>query len=522
MTLGISRDTTTAHSITLYWWYTNPDQGGDLATLTAFLNRQSVGTTQPFPLHINNAGPWGTSGSVGNLAQNTSYTLILRDQRTGDVARIGPIRAHALVEAGVLSAQPEQEDGSIQISTRSNSRRTYVSQRSSDQLSSVSDSASIDQRLFDLLVPEDTFVGHYVRQGTDGDWQRVDKLLLPAGKQIPDTAVSHIQSFFAPDHLDALTWLQPTGELVSFEYQPATGEHQEIPVTGEQGAAAVASPVTGISGAPALVQTDQELFHLLAPFFDSAKQNGYIVHLVHDSKTLQGPWKQVATLQLPPRSSAVSLALVQADGLGSLKAVVRVKPLEGPDELVSYQADPNFHWSGPFGLSVNSQLSIAARQGTISNVAGSPGLVQSIFGEQEQLDLLVPLTDPATGDIVLTQFTQPAGEGTSIEQPWTFAATLPPFNGDAHTQVVSASIIQDSARDLESIVHVITPGGQNLLAFYLFDPQTGWSSPAPVTTAGGQPIVVGQDNNPDEGGDDGDDGDDGDGNGDDDENDESE
>ncbi|HEY0753391.1 MAG TPA: hypothetical protein VGD98_05465 [Ktedonobacteraceae bacterium] len=40
------------------------------------------------------------------------------------------------------------------------------------------------------------------------------------------------------------------------------------------------------------------------------------------------------------------------------------------------------------------------------------------------------------------------------------------------------------------------PVTTTLLAFYLFDPQTGWSLPVPITANGGKPIVVGQDNSP--------------------------
>jgi len=41
---------------------------------------------------------------------------------------------------------------------------------------------------------------------------------------------------------------------------------------------------------------------------------------------------------------------------------------------------------------------------------------------------------------------------------------------------------------------VTTPEKQNQLAFYIFDPQTGWSQPSLVTTPDGKPIVVGQNN----------------------------
>jgi hypothetical protein len=118
--------------------------------------------------------------------------------------------------------------------------------------------------------------------------------------------------------------------------------------------------------------------------------------------------------------------------------------------------------------------------------------VQSIFGDQEQLDLLVPIANVKTGDITLTQFSQPAGVETNIAHPWRLVATLRPLNDDPHTQVVSASITQDSNRNLQCIAYVITSKRQNLLAFYIFDPKTGWSQPSIITTSDGKPIVVGQ------------------------------
>jgi hypothetical protein len=347
----------------------------------------------------------------------------------------------------------------------------------------------IDQRLFDLLVPEEgNFIGHYVRKGTSGGWTRVDRLMLPDGEQIPDTAVSHIQSFRAPEHLNALALLQPGGFLIAFEYGPDTGDQKPIPVIAGN------EPITQVNGTPALVQTDQGLFHLLVSLPDPDQPMNQIVHLVQSDETIQNPWKRVATLPVPGGSSVVSIALVQADSQGSLKAVVRVRPSEGSDILVSYQSDPDFHWQGPFGLPVvNSEEILVPQHGdTIRNVAGAPGLVQSIFGDQEQIDLLVPIANVETGDITLIQFTQPAGIQTSIDHPWMLAAMLQPLNDDPRTQVVSASITQDSNRNLQSIAHVTTPKGQNLLAFYIFDPQTGWSQPSLVTTSDGKPIVVGQ------------------------------
>src|SRR6266700_4094287 len=390
--------------------------------------------------------------------------------------------------------------------------------------------ALADQFRFDLLVPEGKFVGHYVRQGTNGGWERVDKLLLPDGQQIPDTAVSHIQSFRAPDHLNALTWIQPSNTLVAFEYKPDSDSHEAIPVDAATGE---------FSDVPALVQTDQGLFHLLVPLPLDPDGAQLIIHQIHTNETIQGPWKTGATLpSLGPGVRVISIALVQADGYGSLKAVVRVRPFEGSDFLVSYQSDPNYNWQGPFPVSTaviigpgvstfpHEQDTIENNPGapghessfaltplhtpdTISNVAGSPGLAQSIFGDQEQLDLIVPIADPQTGTITLTQFTQPAGFEVSINQPWKRAATLQPLNNDAHTQVVSTSIIQDSHRDLQNIAHVMTPRGENLLAFYIFNPKTGWSKPAPVTKPNGKPIIVGHDNGPsDENGDNSDDHDD--------------
>ncbi len=518
--------TSDTSDITVYWFADGSDADPVIVTAWEDGKEKEVSTWDSCP--GSSYSLYGGQGAVGCLVQNTQYDIILTDKDGNPISSLYPVSPLAILRTSKYRDQIG--DGGYPAHTLPNSRATIFAGRFSGKpkdvyqynppnvsLSFVGRLAiadllinlswglechlsiarrgpvdrPVDPPIFDLLVPEINLnrnsISHYTRQGTSGGWKRVDTLVLPDQTQIPDTAVSHIQSFRAPEHLDALAWLQPESTLVAFEYEPSTGVHQSITVTTDKG------PVTQVNGKPALIQTNQRLFHLLVPrFFDGMQQ---IVHLVLDNRTIQNSWKQVAILQVPAKSSVVSIAFVQADNRGSLKAVVRIRPLsQGPDFLQAYQSDPNFHWQGPFPVSVvNLGETLAVQPGdTVTNVVGSPGLVQSIFGDQEQLDLVVPIINPSTGDITLTQFTQPAGIDTSINQPWTVAASLQPLNDDPHTQVVSASIIQDIRRDLQAIAHVTTPTGENLFAFYIFNPQTGWSRPSVVTTVDGNPIIVGQ------------------------------
>ena len=357
------------------------------------------------------------------------------------------------------------------------------------------------QLLYDLVIPEGESVGHYIRTGTIGGWKRVDQLELPHNVQLPDTAALITQSFQVPEQLQTIVEVSSNqgNSLLAYSFRPESGDHQSIPVITD------GEPLQQINGTPAFAQTPQDLFHLLVPVFDQVDQTASIVHITHTNESIDGPWQRRAVLSVPHGTLVKSLTLVQDDDQGSLKAVARVGSPGSPDFLVSYQSDPSFNWQGPFeasisGIIVRVTTDVALHQSanTINNVTGSPGLFHSVYDDREQLELLVPSPD---GTII--HYTQPAKDGTSIEQSWTPIATLRPLNGNTQTQTVSISVIQDATGNLEAIAHINAPGALNHLVFYTFNPLTGdWSLPVPVTNPDGKPIIVGHDNGPsDENGD---------------------
>ncbi|HTK10969.1 MAG TPA: hypothetical protein VL485_27600, partial [Ktedonobacteraceae bacterium] len=250
MTAALDKLQPGAYSITVTWTL----HGDDPNLAIAVVANHGGATTNGSQIAMKDI-----KGAVDHLSQKTYYDVYLNSWNSTN----------------------RVSDDKFTTTTAGASHNSVMKERipadgSSDpQLQSLAAATLSNQKLFDLLVFEGTFIGHYTRRGASGGWTRVDRLVLPAGQQIPESAISHIQSFTALEHLNALALTEPANSLVTFEYNPGTGDHDPIPVHVDGG-----TP----NGIPALVQTDQELFHLLVPLLDP-KGIQRIAHLVHPNKT---------------------------------------------------------------------------------------------------------------------------------------------------------------------------------------------------------------------------------------------
>lgn len=341
-----------------------------------------------------------------------------------------------------------------------------------------------DQDTLDLLVPQGTVVTHYThtnRTITEGPWQVADTLMLPAGAQVDAPAVSLIQSFRTPTELQAFAQIKPaqgSDFLVAYQFSPGTGSQNPLPVASH-------GPIDQVSGTPAFAQSDQGTFILLVP------RKGMIEHYTHPGDTVKGDWTLVHTLRPPAGAQVVAIALAQSSGLRGFKAVVRVTSSQR-DHLVGYEFtrggsddgddsdeddcddrhDEGGRWHGPFDL--------VTRDGrAIDHITGLPALIQSINGERERFELLVPR------DGIIFYYTNLS---RSIKKPWTFVQTLKQINSDA---TVAVSLIQARTLNLEAVARVSPPGGTDFMVSYEFTPATNWQEPFTLTGADGKPILAG-------------------------------
>ncbi len=332
------------------------------------------------------------------------------------------------------------------------------------------------ENTFDLLVPQEAVITLYTHTNQtikEGPWQIADTLNLPAGSQVVVPTVSLIQSFLTPSQFEVLASIQPqqgSAFLVAYQFNPGSGPQNPLPITSH-------GPIDQVSGTPALAQSDQGIFVLLV------FRKGVIEHYTHPSDTVLGDWTLAHTLKPPADDRVVAMALAQSDGLGGFKAVMRVTSPQG-DHLVGYEFTPGSSegdndghdsggsWLGPFDL--------ATKDGRlIDHVTGSPTLIQSINGEQERFELLVPI------DGVISYYTN---SSQSIKSPWTFVQTLKQVGSDP---TVAVSLIQARTLNLEAVARVSPPGGTDFMVSYEFTSTTGWQGPFTLIGPDGNPIPAG-------------------------------
>jgi hypothetical protein len=345
------------------------------------------------------------------------------------------------------------------------------------------------ENTFDLSIPQGDVIALYTHTNQtikEGPWQIADTLNLPAGSQVVVPTVSLIQSFLTPSQFEALASIQPqqgSAFLVAYQFNPGSGPQNPLPVTSH-------GPIDQVSGTPALAQSDQGIFVLLV------FRQGVIEHYTHPSNTVQGDWTLAHTLKPPAGAQVVAIALAQSDGLGGFKAVMRVTSPQG-DHLVGYEFTPGSSggehdgedehehkdddndghdsggsWLGPFDLFTEDGR-------LIDHVTGSPALIQSINGEQERFELLVPI------DGVSSYYTN---SSQSIKSPWTFVQTLKRVGSDP---TVAVSLIQARTLNLEAVARVSPPGETDFMVSYEFTSTTGWQGPFTLIGPDGNPIPAG-------------------------------
>jgi hypothetical protein len=385
-----------------------------------------------------------------NLTQNTAYHFLVHD---------------------ILGENPPDQ---LRVDAHTTSSSTF-----SALVEGIDDTPV--ENTFDLSVPQDAMITLYTHTNqtiNESPWQIADTLNLPAGAKVLVPTVSLIQSFLTPDQFEVFASIQPqegSAFLVAYQFSPGSGPQKPLPVTSN-------GSIDQVSGTPAVAQSDQDTFVLLI------FRKGVIEHYTHPSNTVQGDWTLAHTLKPPAGTQVIDIALTQSDGLGSFKAIVHVTTPKG-DRLVGYEFTPGSSegggdgddedghdsggsWQGPFDL-------VTENGQPIDHVTGPASVIQSINGEQERFEMLVPINGVASHYTNASQ---------SIKDPWTFVQTLKQVGNDP---TVAVSLIQARSLNLEAVARVSQPGNSDFMVSYEFNPATGWQGPFPLLGPDGKPILAG-------------------------------
>lgn len=232
-----------------------------------------------------------------------------------------------------------------------------------------------DKGNFELLVSRGPFIDHYIHDADsiqEGFWKLIDTLASPQGEAAIQSAVSITQIASGGLEIIAHVIPQPTPPqqadpspegasldyLISYTY--ATSDPLSIRPAYVIPLTVGGKTISGITGAPSLIQNARGVFELLVP------RGPFIDHYTHPKESIQdGLWSYAATLKPPksevePRVTAVS---VVESPTRSLEAVARLAPREGRSkhELISYELP---RWQGPFGILVDDD---PANAGTDEN-----------------------------------------------------------------------------------------------------------------------------------------------------------
>jgi hypothetical protein len=230
-----------------------------------------------------------------------------------------------------------------------------------------------------------------------------------------------------------------------------------------------------ITGAPALIQSDQGSFEVFVPHSNVILQFSYPQKLLRGA---QGKLTNVFRLS-SETSRAVALAATQSS-IGKLALVARVASSlnQNGDTLVAFEFDP-LYITGPF--TPTSLLPMLADGAPIDAVTGNPSLLYSV--EQNAFELLVPRQ--RNGQKGLDYYVL---EGETIEQGvWKFVSTLP----QADAAPVAVSLMRSfTPGNLEAVARVSPgQGGNDFLVRYTFTSGQGWGTPS-VVSSNGVPIIV--------------------------------
>jgi hypothetical protein len=306
--------------------------------------------------------------------------------------------------------------------------------------------------VFDVLLPNSTSLLHYIWPLTaspDIPLKLQDTLPLPIGSIVQDTAISLIQSWQTPDALEALarvTTQNGDDTLIAFQFTPGINQPTSFPVTSD-------GVINRVTGSPALIQNDQQMFELLVPRADG------LFHYTHTNQTLAGPWQLVQTLPASGNLKVASIGFAQTDGNGGMVAVALDR---NTSTLFSYTYDSQRRWQRPIPVNINNA--------PVAGVIGTPALFASNTSEgQERLELLVPTT---------------AGLLHLINAPdapanhWQLVERLKPLSDNRTITPVLASLVQTEPGKLQAFVRAETSDGQFLLITYSYNRATGWSGPA--------------------------------------------
>ncbi len=227
-----------------------------------------------------------------------------------------------------------------------------------------------DKGTFELLVPRGSFIDLYMHDAGsihEGFWKLIDTLVSPQGEAAIQSAVSFTQIASGgleiiahvtplptpPQQIDAVPEGVSKDYLISYTY--ATSDPLSIKPAYVIPLTVGGKTISGITGAPSLIQNVRGVFELLVP------RGPFIDHYTHPKDSIEdGLWSFAATLK-PVKSdieSQVTAVSVVESPTRSLEVVARLVPREGEGkhELISYELP---RWQGPFGILVDDDAAIA-------------------------------------------------------------------------------------------------------------------------------------------------------------------
>lgn len=311
-------------------------------------------------------GPWQLARSLqitpDHAVLDTSLSLIQSSSKN----------LEAMVQVGERIVPFGHQEGSLlgyELMTGGEWSTPITLQADGGPISHVTGSQALIQSYrdgqdqFELLVPSHDVIFHYTHNAKsilDGRWSLVAELPLPPalGNILEQrTAVSLLQS--TSDELDAL--VTTLGVLLGYVLEKGNNWSGPFEIQSDQG------PIEGITGAPALIQRDENTFDLVVA------KGAELLHYTLENQPFQkGVWKLVAKLDPPENNmliQTVSMALTQ-NAAGQLELATRARPPLGleDDFMVGYVYDQGTNlWQHPMNLEDENGQKLIAKDALSSD-----------------------------------------------------------------------------------------------------------------------------------------------------------
>jgi hypothetical protein len=343
---------------------------------------------------------------------------------------------------------------------------------------------------YELVVPMGDHLAHYWRDNDAVGYPWHGPTVIPGPYHGPEgknrfalpiqfTAASLLQSSIGPGNLDVVSVAHITNgdSHLVFYGRDASGWHGPATLDAD------GQPVTGVTGAPAFIQSTYGAvgnYELVVPMGDHLahywRDNDAVGHPWHGPILIQGPYHgPLGKNRFAPPSQFTAASLLQSTiGPGNLDVVSVANTTTGDSHLVFYGRDAS-GWHGPANLIADGQ--------PVTGVTGAPAFIQGTYGAVGNYELVVPMGDH------LAHYWR---DNNAPGYPWHGPIVIPgPYHGTEGkngfalpVQFLGASLIESNLADgrLEVAAVARSSSGTTFLISYIRD-VTGWHMTYPVADA---------------------------------------